>query len=388
MNTTATFSQSLFAKSNLIQFRFQIWIIGFIMIAHNGFSQTLPPDNLGISMDSVSDFEGKSHSLRDIQILNTAAPNWCDVGFFHIEFTDNTGTGFNNTANGLALRNVVCQVFQDLSQLIIPANNPYTNVSNQNVRLVNIKIYSTKSSILVTNLAEGGPFTAFIATSTTKNGILDGEVYNTINGGFDSYAIRQMEYTNTFFHGEIAYNFRDFLISSFHTDLTIPSLPTMRDLYQLTLHEAFHCLGFGSLIRVIGTNIQSKITAPFLGPGQVQFFSRFDTHLFGNGNALIANSNSCGNVIHTTILADITAGCANVRYIGSAGNLPIHAPSPYNGASLSHLDETCLPSAPYIMNSQISLTVLKRQPTQDEVNILCDLGYKTTNQYGTNAALL
>lgn len=98
-------------------------IIIFSILESNGqiIDDTTYADN-----QKVFDQYGNEFRLSDIAVpLN--APNSCDVGFFHIEFTDPAGGGFNDLSSvGTDLRNVVCQVFLDLSQLIVPVKQSAT----------------------------------------------------------------------------------------------------------------------------------------------------------------------------------------------------------------------------------------------------------------------
>ncbi len=83
-------------------------------------------------LDKVFDRFGKEHSLDEIRIVNlenNLDPDHnyiqsyllCSSGIFDLYFENGSGMEGNSTAE-IERRNVLCQVFSDISQFIVPAN--------------------------------------------------------------------------------------------------------------------------------------------------------------------------------------------------------------------------------------------------------------------------
>lgn len=112
-------------------------IIGFIIFSHINYSQELEGNNmspLGL-LEDVFDRYGNKLSLQEVRIDTTLNSDGvpknvllCSSGYFDLYFE--IGSGMENTANPVhnERRNVVCQVFEDLSNFINPVN-PLTRVN-------------------------------------------------------------------------------------------------------------------------------------------------------------------------------------------------------------------------------------------------------------------
>lgn len=304
------------------------------------------------------------------------------AGYFELTFQDvqnGNGNGFDDPVNGTARQNVAIQVFTDLAQLIVPANHPYTGASNLNQPLVKVLIQSWNTinpTPPVGALGVGSSYYSNVQGSWS--GLLDGEVFKAINGGYNPWANLASVgmYPTTSYHGYMAVNLNNY---PFSTNLSNPTTAGEYDLYSVMLHEAMHMLGFASLITSTGTSVISF----------TNFFSRYDFFLHTAGGApLVTNANGCFSTTFNPPVSNLTpvAGCANNITFNGTQTHPVYAPTTFaSGSSLSHFDDACPPNVSYVMTaaSGTGPSSMKRKPTPEEISVLCDLGYETTNTFGT-----
>lgn len=345
--------------------------------------------------DKVFDRLGNELTLADIAIGNlynsqNGPENGvlipCGSGYFDLYFENGSGMEGNSTLE-IARRAVVCQVFSDLAQFIVTPN-PSVKVKIL-VRDIN-SIPSLPSG--VAGIASG----FYVAPSGVTNlgGIIDNEIWKTINAGVDSYTnvVSPLGFnpvSGGFFHGYIAFNFTD--PSMFwHTTLSQTTPAGLLDMYTIALHEVTHALGFASLIDQNGI---SKISA--VGP----YYSRYDLFLKTQANqSLITNTGPCSMynygfnpVLTPSVLFSSPFSCAtHISFTGSV-NQAVHTAAPFsNGSSLSHLEEIChspnaLTSNQYYVMSEINNAgpnFMKRFLKPEERRVLCDIGYKVNSTYG------
>ncbi|MBW8051544.1 MAG: hypothetical protein FVQ77_14635, partial [Cytophagales bacterium] len=295
----------------------------------------------------------------------------CTAGFFKLTFKDRasgTGVGFDDPTLigsdtlGQLRKNVVCQVFTDLSALFASTPDP-----------VNIEIKSSAFNPITGVLASASPYYKTCTnTLAENNGIIDGFVWNAINS--------ESNEPNTF-DGFINVKFDN--LSDFWYYDTSPTIPFDKyDLYTVLLHEALHLFDFGSLI---GANGQSIFSA-----AGKDFYSRYDTYLETSTGVSLIDWDGCYNAIFNPAFQNpdsvITSSCSNIKFNSpSAGiQIPVFAPSTYKvGSSLSHLDNTCSsPFVDYVMHPAIGQGENKRIPTNEDVYVLLDIGYAITGNFG------
>lgn len=146
-----------------------------------GFSQNYPGNMSADGLfDQVFDRYGNTYALRDLQVSTLKSQTLClSSGYFNLYFEN--GSGFEQPGQ-IARRNVLCQLFSDLSSFITPANvNQKVNIW---VRDIN-NIIPNAASVGVLGLATS--FYSAPAGAPAVKGIVDGEVWKTIHAGQDSY---------------------------------------------------------------------------------------------------------------------------------------------------------------------------------------------------------
>lgn len=386
---------------------------------------TLSP---GKTFEKVFDRFGNSYALNDIRIrTQVIAPNQngnetrtestitpatllCTAGYFDLYFE--LGSGFEqSTPTEIARRNVLCQLFTDLSNFITPVN-PSTKV-NIWVRDINNIIPGAYSTGV---LGVASSFYVPPSISPSSSGIIDGEIWKTINTGFDSYTnvtspliSQSSQPTSTgsgvFYHGLLGFNFNNWSIN-WHTDLTNPTSSGLYDLYTVALHEATHALGFASLIDYNG---DSKFGTAF------NYYSRYDLYLQDqSGQPLVTTSSACSlydygfnpSLTASTLLSPNPATCGStIPYSGSLDNTTCSTAVVFAGAvnqavytpdcfeppsSLSHLEDQCCSPSPHPNNEYYCMsnatgsgvTFMKRYLKPEERGVLCDIGYKVGTYYG------
>lgn len=387
-------------------------LILFISLSNLYYSQLIQPDKItadGI-FDKVFDRFGDSINLNEIiidkkdGISQKALGPLCSSGYFDLFFEIGSGME-GNTPIEQARRAVICQVFSDLSQFIqTPNPNLHVNILIKNI---NTELPSYNPSLnpypAATSNVLGLASAYYLvpsSSSTTIGGIIDNEIWKTINTGVDSYSGVMSPFlidpTNQnnygVYHGYMAINFSNPTFN-WHLDLSQNTFSGLYDLYTVILHEVIHALGFNSLIDVNG-NSKFGVNYPY--------YSRYDNFLHTNTNVpLITNQGNCSmfsfgfnSSLNSSILhpnSPNSPNCTNeIRYVGGIDQA-VYTPAVFeNGSSLSHLFDEChLPN--YYTNNQYytmsyangtGFVYMKRYLKPEERAILCDLGYEVNSTFG------
>lgn len=377
---------------------FTFLFVLFSLIVNAQQNQEMSPNGI---FDDVFDRFGSKYSLEDIRIDTRTDSNGvqksvllCTGGYFDLYFEAGCGMD-GSSATEIARRNVLCQVFSDLSNFITPAN-PSVRV---NIWVRNIaNIVSNPSTSGVLGLASG--FYTVPSSAPTFSGIVDNEIWKTINSGTNSYTnvtspLNSLGGPNaSFYHGIVAFNFSNPSIN-WHTNLSLTTSTGLYDMYTIALHEATHALGFASLIDASGV---SK-----LGAGN-QYYSRYDLFLRTSTNQpLITNSGTCSLYnfgfnpsLNSNVMTPSPFNCAtHIQFAGTV-NQAAYSPSTFAPpSSLSHLEDMChtptaFPNNEYYVMSDANgtgPTFMKRFLKAEERRVLCDIGYTVNTTYGNTANL-
>lgn len=334
------------------------------------------------------------------------ATTTCQVGLFTLHFsnepTANPNYGFFDPVSGANRRNVVCQVFNDLSVLledVIPSNSGRVHI------WVGSDLAYTASfpnhPVLPTGV--GGMASQFYCVPNgLNNAIIDGEVYKTIRGGQNSFRYPAgfiPENSDGIYHGCLIVNLN--ATSNWYTDFSNTNIgASQSDMYSVILHEAIHLLGFSSCIGNTGQSKWSNTAS--------DVFFRFDKFLFKNNTTLpLISYSSPNNWNYTGGLNPLAQNCNSPNNIIFNGvnniNQAVYNSTTWSdGSNLSHFgcsgSSICdigynAPNSSFVMNpcSGSGISGVKRHPNPQEVQTLCDLGYilKMTGgiiAYGTNAS--
>jgi hypothetical protein len=362
--------------------------------------------------DSIFDTYGKKYHINEITVKQGGLMKakgqspplpMITCGYFELYFE--TGSGMEGTSSvELSRRNVVCQVFTDLSNWI---NSPLS--TNPNPLTNKAKIFVRQLSALGPTVGIAGYGGAFLPNLPNSNFnsayTWDNTLWQTINTGYNSYYHNAYPINNNMdlYHAFVAFNFDPSLPFAYHYNLgTGPAAGDM-DFYSLVLHEATHALGFLSFINHNGTSVIGGTT----------YYSRYDNFLNSgfNGLPLIEQLAGCGpkfirynpNTPSYNTLSPGQPGCGTlpatafqpntncataVRYNSSLNtNVPAHTPPCYCKSSLSHFEDQCSPwfnNDLYFVMSNVSPTgAVKRYLKPEERNVICDLGYNTNSTFGT-----
>lgn len=357
-----------------------------------------PPKTL-TAIDQFGTVYSPSDLMQDQSLSGArSGASTCQAGHFTLCFQDvemNRNYGFDDPITGSQRRNIVCQVFSDLSQLVqspIGAGGVRINVAasegtDPNGFTVNVLAPSAGAVASVINIV-GFP-----------SGITHSMVWKALVGGIDPYnGLTAFGFTNTSFHGLIRVNFQnvDFhLVNFVNTSQAVPS--NELDLYSAVLHEAVHLLGFYSLIDADNNN-QS-----FYAPnGSNGYYSRYDLELDFiqgvNTIPLITYSPPYATAPTNLALNNAPSNCDySVNFNGNTNNnQPVYMPgaADWSGSGLSHLNcdaghpTGCATNNGYIMNTCLSGGAAQRHLHQREVSMLCDLGYQVNLNafFGSNSA--
>lgn len=342
-----------------------------------------------ILIDSSNNGNGSTDTAEyGLYSILPSAPPYCDQGMFRIYFApDLMGIGFSNQA----YRNVVCRVFKDLNRLLSDANPSNTG---------RVKIWVGSNSAY-NSFIGNWPSSAHKAISSAfrvipgqvGNEYFDNEVAKTIKSGYNSYAYYPPEYMDDidvnagFYHGYITINFTDF---EYHDDYSTASVGSGQlDLYTVVLHEAFHLLGFESLINKYGLSN--------LGNNRYSVYDQYLTWGNNAANKLLGYNTTTGNLEYKYAGNIPNRGCSTTTSIFYNG-LNLTGQAVYSNSNigswtdLSHFScsnqtgcqgyaTNAVPTNNYIMTPCMDLgaNYLKRHPSDNEVKVLCDLGYPLRN---------
>ncbi|WP_395066559.1 T9SS type A sorting domain-containing protein [Flavobacterium sp.] len=383
--------------------QYKLLLLFFILTSFfKGYSQqyeiNLSPEG---KLETVYDNRGNLLKLKDILIdapkdfgyLKTTTVTCSTTSYFNLYFEP--GCGMEDTSNPTqnARRAVLCKVFEDISNFI---TSPLSTTGNKvNIWVRNIANVNVPTGTL--GLASSF-YIPYANSTNTIGGILDGEIWKTIHTGVDSYT-NISSATNTFYHGEVSFNFDPSI--SWNTNLTVNTPSNMYDLYTVMLHEIVHSLGFGSFINQNGASIDPS-----------PYFSRYDTFLRTNTNVPLLTIGSCSmydisfnSSVSPTVLRpgctlpnNLSTGVLNttvcnnaIKYVGSS-TVPVYTPTCFElGSSLSHFEDMLYPTCatPYVNDNYFVLSnvnligTTKRYLKPEERKVLCDIGYNVKTTFGS-----
>lgn len=228
--------------------------------------------------DKLFDRFGQLYTLDDVQVRLAQAgggggqncESECVCGYFHFYFEEGCGMEDPINPTHQLRRNVLCQVATDLNAFVVPYN-----VFN-GLPINEVRIWVRDPFQVFDNLGLGNNINSIKAGASslytlpggayTTSGILDGEVWKTINGMVDSYTdvvpplvtSGGNDFPLEFYHGLISFNFQgDFnengsSLDDWHYEMPVEVAANLTDMYTVSLHEMFHLLGFASLMNSDG----------------------------------------------------------------------------------------------------------------------------------------
>jgi len=371
--------------------------------------------------DNVFDNQGRISKLSEIEItkahstvngktiLNTQS---FTSGIFELYFENGSGMEIVGNAVHDQRRSIILQAFQDVSDFI---NTPLKNTGNK----VKFWIRNPSTAGLTSNT--GSSASAFYSFPTFSSGlgnqsidlggILDNEIWKTIHTGVDSYTNTVLPLINTnstgdFYHGWASFNFAGTVnwnldYSKYNAATSYPS--NYLDFYSTIIHEITHALGVVSLMKYNGMSLLLN------NPGS--YFTRYDKHLKTSSDlSLIINNPATGGEMYrfnynTTISGSaLYSNCSSfppefngnsgsyncstsTKYVGNV-TIPVYTPSCFeNGGSLSHFEDACFNGNSndqyFMMSDRASTTFAKRTLTNEERQVLCDIGYSLQGSFGS-----
>lgn len=275
----------------------------------------------------------------------------CTSGYFHLIFSDYVPKSGLPVAFTQAEKDIICQVFSDISNLVV-AKNPDTKVV--------IKI--TKNQIPTgTNPSDNSDVEiAAIGSGIYENkcGIENTDAMKVITTGLP-YGKRN--------HGYIILN-KD--ITNWYTGTSLPIPSGKYDLFTIVYHEAMHILGMGSNIKESGF-----------------FHTTWDYYLKSDNptGVSLLDYNSKGKCCDEHILNSkflpinfSNIGCKTNQgvYFQTNTKVPLALLS-YTGSQAEALSHLCTDKVDYLMGLDFPLGQ-RRTITDEEKSILCTLGYSTT----------
>ncbi|MEO8235448.1 MAG: T9SS type A sorting domain-containing protein [Flavobacterium sp.] len=409
-----------------------LYICIFLLLGICGFAQTPLEGDIKITpngyFEDVFDQYGNKYNLKDLKagedktINNTLSKSsaiTCDSGIFELYFE--TGSGMEDTAdaNHNSRREVVCRVFKDLSDFI---NTPLKNAGNTTKVKIWVRNIANLQNVPLGTLGLATTFYTMPSNSAAGfGGIVDGEIYKTIQGGKNSYIntispLVSSDYTNSygnFYHGMVAFNFSNTI---WNTNLLNISEANQYDLYSVVLHEVTHALGFNSLLNYDGKSLFGN---------NYKYYTQYDRFLKNNsgilGQFLITSSEACSSSsmynygfnsqfvseseLHpncnltppttNTTSNSTTCGTA-LKFVGTS-TVPVYTPNCFEkGSSYSHFEDMCIsPQNTFNDNYFVMSNVegagsnfMKRFLKQEEYNSLIDIGYGLNTTYGNNSIVL
>lgn len=382
----------------------KLFIVFVIFVSFYAKAQVTP----GGKFDTIFDKEGQKYALLDLAInpllgstsanAKPPATSSCSAGYFDLYFSN---ASIFSGPNGPNYKNIVCTVFNDISNFLISPLSASTNTTK-----VNIFVDETLTPGL------GGTGSSFyvmpIFPSSPNPGLATNAIFKTITSGQDAYSgvVSSIFTGNGFYHGQI--NLGQTINWNFNLGTSI--VPSGQiDLYTVILHEALHACGFASLMDFNGVSR--------FGVNN-NYYDRYDMFLHNSASfpllTTTAPTNSITNLIYSGPVTQINpgncvvSGNSNItacpqaaRFIGNSINVGVYTPNCYeSGSSLSHFEELCsvpasfngtCPVVPpgsnndlyYVMSNANSAgnCSAKRYPKEEERIALCNIGYNVNSNY-------
>lgn len=314
------------------------------------------------------------------------------AGIFNLHFMHENASGPTPSFSDPAIRNVVIQVFNDMSELIAPST-----VGDP----VHIAILSQNSAgFFATNPDGSNCYGAafYIGANRANHSVYDNAIFSTIKSGTDVYKALPASLIPPFSYGRFHGSMRINLFPSNNTTGLCkpiwhlnPNTNTTtgyeKDLYSAVLSSLMHMLGVYSFSYQNGTSKK--------GIGN---YTRYDNQLFTSSGTKLFTLNSNNQMVNNSGLTSLAVGCANPNSIVFNGtnltNQAVFSPNTWYGdnLNLSHFGCSNFLNDPIFLRPTSNFTTnqntdcgngaIKRSPNQKEVFALCDLGYQTTNHYG------
>lgn len=256
------------------------------------------------------------------------------------DFINHPGVFFADPVEGQARREVICKVFQNVSDLLQPRTGcPLGNVT------LDINGVDDPARIF------GG---------------LGGSNFNTAIGNFVYQQLNFSTFSPTTVLGNLTINFN----YDFNTNFSSTNIGfNIVDLYTVGLHEVLHILGFSGQFSFVSTPSLSHVSplVPLMTvmPNDIPLF---------NGLSLNPDPVISSNLVSSNCTA---AGPSVVVRT-------CHKDVPVDMSSSSHLNNKCFGTLEaYVMSKEIpgGITNL-RAPHQDEINILIRMGYNVEDHFG------
>lgn len=396
------------------------------LVTHLSFAQNKAASEISYTpngiFDKVFDNDGRVYKLSDIQITKpssykgenaTVKTTPFNAGIFDLYFEAGSGMETVGDSQHDQRRAIILQAFQDISDFI---NTPLKSVGNTN----KVKFWIRNSTTLGLPTGAGAASSAFFSFPTYASGlgaqgldikgILDNEIWKTIHTGVDSYTNTVFPIVNTndagnFYHGWACFNFSGTvnwnLDYSKYNPATAYPLNSI-DFYTTIVHEVTHALGFNSLMRYNGYST-------FIFSSSL-YYTRYDKYLkTSSDQSLIINSPATDGQLYnfnfnTAVSANVLyPGCGltppeyngnsgayncptSIKYVGSV-TVPVYNPPCFeNGSSLSHFEDACYNGNSndqyFMMSERASGVFAKRTLTNEERQVLCDIGYSVQGTFG------
>lgn len=377
------------------------------------FDQVL--DDKGNIYKLVDIEAGKSIQEREGVVFNTLI---CSPGVFELYFE--TGSGMEIIGDPLhdQRRAILCQAFQDISDFI---NTPLKNIGNNTKLKFWIRNPNSLSMPAQAAAAASGFYNlpvGFYNGNGVIGGIVDNEVWKTIQTGVDSYSNTVFPVTNTeisggFYHGWAVFNFSGIINWNLHYNKVNSSTGFLYgdvDLYTTVIHEIIHALGLQSLLDHSGNSRFYSTNNGVFG----RYYTRYDKFLKTNSNSSLISNNYTPNSgqmynfmfnfgISQNVLRPSCSlsppvfngnsgffNCpTSLKYVGSLV-LPLYTPNCFEpGSSLSHFEDACyngnINDDYFMMSERSSANYAKRFLSSEERQVLCDIGYSLNSTFGNTS---
>jgi len=363
----------------------------------NGYFDTLY-DHLGNKYPTKNLLVNPGPNPDPEQIAATSVS--CTAGYFRLYFAINSGFD-GNTQIEIDRRAVLCQLFTDLSCLLISPLSSPCNTTTNTITFVNVHIDNDPGGF-----AAAAPLFAAPGNAAVGASLVDCMAYKTIISGVDGYTnVNTPILTtggNNFYHLLMKFN----TSVNWYNNLTSTAIALNQfDLYTIGLHEALHGLGFVSLMGSTGSSVYAPLQNIYskydlrLRAGQLPAL----TPVLSSTNAQCAlanlqlnvptNSVNPGNCVSSSS-SDNTNSLTMCYYVSSSTSMTVAVYTPTcfeSGSSWSHFEDQWYPlGGPFYGNNQYFVMSnayggpnvgIKRYPREEEKIVLCDLGYSVASQY-------
>lgn len=265
----------------------------------------------------------------------------------YLDIVNNTGVGFDDPELGEQRRNVLESAFEYYASVI------------EDQGTADVEIRESFSGNPASN-----PFAFSAAYYYGSKGFNEPFTQVHLTTGNDPHGPYPDGYIQFNFHPNLNYSY------------SVSGNPNQDqyDFYTIALHEALHLLGFTSYSTENGQSAASEDVYTSFDEFLMDYNKNRVFELMGSGSSATVSSPSDGVLTNNQVWFELYPN----------HHAPVFSPSPFNGSSLDHFDNSRTDHGDYLMHPSLTNGEAFKLLHEDEVRVLEQLGYQVNYSIATS----